>query len=102
MLDGLGLLLGVLLVRSAPVDLDVDVVLRAKFLGGVLGADAGGLEDGIALGLGDEAQDEGAFGRAAREGERHRGGEEEQTFHRVWGRERSGPRDPAKVSRRPG
>ena len=49
LLDGLGLLLGVLLVWSAPVDFDVDVVFGGEILRGLLGADASRLEHWIAL-----------------------------------------------------
>ena len=60
--DGFGLLLGVFLVRRAPVDLDGDAVLLAQILRGVHRADARGLEDRIALGFGDQTDGVGFLG----------------------------------------
>ena len=86
LLDGLGLLLGVLLVGRAPVDLDVQAALGADFPGGVLGADAGGLKDGVALGFGDQSNGDGAGGGRGQGGADRK--EQEQFFHKIQGRRR--------------
>ena len=55
LLDRFGLLLRILFVRGAPIYLDVEIVFLAEFLGGLFRTHASGLEDGITLRFGDEA-----------------------------------------------
>ncbi len=66
--NGLGLLLGILFRRGLDVDFDIDAVLCAKFLGGVLGSLMSGLEDRVALAFGDNAENEFWFGLPERDG----------------------------------
>ncbi len=79
MFDGLGLLLGVFFIGGAPIDFDVHAMFGGEGLGGVFGAHAGGLENGITLGLRDEAEgDRAGGGGGQRSAEREAGGGEEE------------------------
>ena len=50
------LFLTVLFIGGAPIDFDGEAVLHAEFTGGGVGAGPGGLEELVALGLGDHAE----------------------------------------------
>ena len=56
LLDELGLPLGVLLIRGAPIDFDFDAVPGAEFLRGILCTGAGSEEKHVALRLGNHAE----------------------------------------------
>ena len=76
LLNGFSLFLGVLFVGRAPVDLDVKIEFSAQLFRRILGADAGGLEDGVALRFSDEANRDGARRGGGEDGAGEAGGED--------------------------